>query len=551
MKTLEFKLSLNNKQEAIIDKWLRSQQRLWNLALEMLNEFEKFSAYNKHDKQYAPCSPLPWDYNWKPINQETEWRDSAIVASLPKRDKMRTAYLPVPYSQCSIGKPGRQICRIPERYRKPRLSGDSFFAVTPYFAYKLHPEKDWLTSVPYKITQTTIKELCTSWAEYKKGKRARPRFKGRKNPMRTLSNAQSGNARLAGNDRLKMAGLPAVLVRGIENRIKTDDIRSYRIIKEPSGYYLMIVVEAPTAAIKPSDKVAGFDAGVKYLLSDDIGNHIKFPASLGNQLDNLKRLQQRASRQQKGSANQKKTYARIARVHEKIRRNRKSYAHKVTTFAVRKYGAIAVEALNLKGMVKAPAPKLSADGTHYEPNNAAAKAGLNRSLLDAGIGQLYALLEAKCTEHDRLFQKINPQYTSQTCNACGHTAKENRQSQSEFKCVACGHTDNADSNAAKNIRDKAFQFGIVPGLAGRMPALGSSECQQEGSTVSADQTATPVGSTGNPGPRAESMRGTMDDLSHPNQNDAQSLDGQSIAEVAKSQDPRPMNGSTYRQLAML
>lgn len=485
MKTLEFKLSLNNKQQATIDRWLRSQQRLWNLALEMLNEFEKFSAYNKHDKQYAPCSPLPWEYNWKPVNKDTEWRSPEIIDSLPKRDKMRTAYLPVPYSQCAIGKPLRPICRIPEQYRKPRISGDSFFAVTPYFAYKLHPEKSWLTSVPYKITQTTIKELCTSWAEYRKGKRERPRFKGRRNAMKTLSNAQSGNARMVGNDRLKMPGLGTVRVKGLDDRFSGFDIRSYRITVEPSGYYLLLVGDIPPKEVNPSNKTAGFDAGVKHLLTDDQGAFIEFPASLKNQLDNLKKLQQRASRQQKGSANQKKTYARIARVHEKIRRNRKAYAHKVTSFAVQKYGAIAVESLNLKGMVRAPAPKLSADGTHYEPNKAAAKAGLNRSLLDAGIGQMYSMLESKCKESDRFFERVNPQYTSQTCNMCGHTAKENRQTQSEFKCVACGHTDNADANAAKNIRDKAFPSGIVPGLAGRMPASGSSECQQEDSLAHA------------------------------------------------------------------
>ena len=170
MKTLEFKLSLNKKQGATIEKWLRSQQRLWNWALEMLIEFENFTAYNKHDKQYAPCSPIPWSYHWKPINADTEWRSPEIVASLPSKDKMRTTYLPVPYSQCSIGKPARQICPIPLRYREPRLNGDSFYAVTPYFAYKQHQDKPWLTSVPYKITQTTIKELCIAWAEYKKGK---------------------------------------------------------------------------------------------------------------------------------------------------------------------------------------------------------------------------------------------------------------------------------------------------------------------------------------------------------------------------------------------
>ncbi|EER0880923.1 transposase [Escherichia coli] len=42
-------------------------------------------------------------------------------------------------------------------------------------------------------------------------------------------------------------------------------------------------------------------------------------------------------------------------------------------------------------------------------------------------------------------------YTSQRCVCCGHTAKENRLSQSKFKYQARGYTANADANRAGNI----------------------------------------------------------------------------------------------------
>lgn len=45
-------------------------------------------------------------------------------------------------------------------------------------------------------------------------------------------------------------------------------------------------------------------------------------------------------------------------------------------------------------------------------------------------------------------------YTSQTCNICGYIDKNNRPNQHTFKCKNCGHADNADFNAAKNIRDR-------------------------------------------------------------------------------------------------
>ena len=45
-------------------------------------------------------------------------------------------------------------------------------------------------------------------------------------------------------------------------------------------------------------------------------------------------------------------------------------------------------------------------------------------------------------------------YTSQTCNVCGYIDRLNRPNQHTFKCKNCGHIDNADFNAAKNIRDR-------------------------------------------------------------------------------------------------
>lgn len=48
---------------------------------------------------------------------------------------------------------------------------------------------------------------------------------------------------------------------------------------------------------------------------------------------------------------------------------------------------------------------------------------------------------------------VNPKYTSQRCNQCGHIAKGNRKGQSIFKCQECGYELNADLNASRNISD--------------------------------------------------------------------------------------------------
>jgi len=94
----------------------------------------------------------------------------------------------------------------------------------------------------------------------------------------------------------------------------------------------------------------------------------------------------------------------------------------------------------------------SASGTlEQKGKNFKAKSGLNKSILDQGWSMMMNMLEHKQAWKGGLLLKVNPQYTSQTCNKCGHVAKENRQTQAEFECVECGYVANADIKAACNI----------------------------------------------------------------------------------------------------
>lgn len=65
--------------------------------------------------------------------------------------------------------------------------------------------------------------------------------------------------------------------------------------------------------------------------------------------------------------------------------------------------------------------------------------------LDAGITKLATLSDGT------IYEPVNSFKSSQRCACCGHTAKENRLSQSKFECLECGYTENADINGARNI----------------------------------------------------------------------------------------------------
>ncbi|MFJ8599515.1 zinc ribbon domain-containing protein [Streptomyces shenzhenensis] len=110
------------------------------------------------------------------------------------------------------------------------------------------------------------------------------------------------------------------------------------------------------------------------------------------------------------------------------------------------------EKLNTAGMTKSPQPRPDPGQTGtFLPNGAAAKAGLNRSILDAGWGQFLAILAQKAESAARRVIPVDARNTSRTCppeiGGCGHVAKENRVTQAKFECVRCGLVENADSAA--------------------------------------------------------------------------------------------------------
>jgi len=101
----------------------------------------------------------------------------------------------------------------------------------------------------------------------------------------------------------------------------------------------------------------------------------------------------------------------------------------------------------------------------------AAKAGLNRSIQDAGWATLLRFVTYKAASAGRDVIAVRAAYTSQTCSTCGHVAKQNRPSQAVFRCQACGLSTHADTNAATNIHRAGLAQRRHPGReANQQPA---------------------------------------------------------------------------------
>lgn len=199
----------------------------------------------------------------------------------------------------------------------------------------------------------------------------------------------------------------------------------------------------------------GIDRGVANTLTLSDGTFHQAPTLTTGEQARFIHLQRRLARQHKGSNRRAATKAALGRLHLRLTNRRTDWVEQTTTTLARNYDHIALEKLNTRGMTKRPAPQPDPDTPGaFLPNQARAKAALNKAILASCWGQFADRLEHKTLPGHVIY--VNPANTSRQCHQCGHTAPENRESQAVFRCHQCGHTTHADTNAARNIQARAF-----------------------------------------------------------------------------------------------
>lgn len=80
----------------------------------------------------------------------------------------------------------------------------------------------------------------------------------------------------------------------------------------------------------------------------------------------------------------------------------------------------------------------------------------NRKVKFLGLSSLKQEVEHIARKYDIAVSIVQASYTSKMCPICGCIEDENRPNQETFECIECGHKDNADFNAAKNIRNRVL-----------------------------------------------------------------------------------------------
>lgn len=244
-----------------------------------------------------------------------------------------------------------------------------------------------------------------------------PRFKSF-DRLKSLCYPQMG-FRLVGN-RLRVTPFGEIrlkLHRSIKGEVKTLVLK-----REPSGkWFAVFQCEEAFKPLPETGRVVGLDVGIKHFLSDSDGRQIENPKFYDTSIERLRKAYRVLSRKKKGSKNRVKARIKLARAYETIANQRDDFLHKLSRFYVNNYGVIAVEDLNIKGMVR----------NHC----------LARKIQDASWSKFFSMLSYKAEKAGRTLVRVNPRGTS----------------------IEYSHGDlNRDYNAALNILERGVGTTLKP-----------------------------------------------------------------------------------------
>jgi len=288
---------------------------------------------------------------------------------------------------------------------------------------------DYQKEVFSQVLQNTLKRVDRSFKNYFNGF-GYPRFQGR-NRYNSFTYPQSGFGLKDGKLVLsKIGNIKIIQHREIEGKIKTCTIK-----KDVDQWYVTFSCDIDKSIIPVEIKTrTGIDVGLKSLITMSNGEQIEPPKFMRQSEKRLAREQIQLSKKKLRSKNRNKQRIVVAKVHRKIRNQRKDFNQKLSTDLVNTYDHIVFEDLQIKNMVK----------NHH----------LAKSISDAGWSQLISLTTSKAEYAGKIVERVNPRGTSQVC-ICGHPVPK-KLSMRIHRCPNCGLVADRDHVTANVIESRSI-----------------------------------------------------------------------------------------------
>ncbi len=305
---------------------------------------------------------------------------------------------------------------------------------------KADPETEWLKDIDSQLLQQALRDLEQAFKAFFARRARYPRFKARKRGAFSFRIPQRVTI---ADGRVTVPKIGSIKLR--YHRPIVGETKSATFSRDAAGHWyvsLIVAFELPDDPVPlPSiEQVVGIDVGLKdfAVLSD--GTRIEPPKFYRRAERKLKRAQRTLSRKTKGSRNRMKARRQAARLHTKVACQRRDWLHKQSATIIRRYEAICIEDLNVRGL---------------------AKTKLAKSIHDAGWSVFRSLLAYKTCWKRKQLAVINRFYpSSRLCRHCGTINPALRLSDRVWQCT-CGVVHDRDLNAAANIQHEGHRLLAV------------------------------------------------------------------------------------------
>ena len=316
----------------------------------------------------------------------------------------------------------------------------------------LKEEFEFLKEVDSTALQQSVRGLNSAFDNFYRNRNhfGFPKFKSKhdsKQSYRTLYN--NGKADVLDNKHIKLPKLGRVKTKRFDMP-EVYKIFNITVEKTPTGkYYASICIETEVPPLPKTGKQVGFDLGLKDLLIGSDGTRYERPryayafkdklAQEQRKLSKMRTKLERANFNLDECKNYQKQKHKVAKLHEHITNCAKDFNHKLSRKLVEEYDFIAMEDLNISGLLK----------NH----------NLAYSISDVRWSQLLNFIKYKCQWYEKKFIQLDRFYaSSKICSCCGTYHKDvvNSLKVREWTCPDCGTHHDRDVNAAKNILNQAL-----------------------------------------------------------------------------------------------
>lgn len=290
-------------------------------------------------------------------------------------------------------------------------------------------EYKWLCEVSNVALQQSLRSQDVAFSNFFSKRAKYPKFKS-KHGKQSFRLTRSG---FRVKDGELYIAKSATRLNMVLSRPLPDNLNSLTINKDAAGrYFASVQGEQEKEQLPTIEKSIGIDLGLTHFMIASNGEKVDAPKVYRKAEARLAILQRRLSRKVNGSKNRSKARIKVARHHAVIADTRKDFLHKLSTKLIRENQTIAVEDLNVAGMVK--------------------NGNLSKSISDASWYEFTRMLEYKAEWYGRTMVKVNRWYpSSQICSACGDRGEKKALSVREWTCTECGAVHDRDINAAINI----------------------------------------------------------------------------------------------------